>query len=113
MSPLQLHNTRTRAKQTFAPADPSGHAGLFVCGPTVYDTPHLGHAKTYTQFDAREDALAYAEASQERLMLFDHGPVGSPSGACSAGATRKLSRRDRVRKFVPSVLLDLRPRKGA
>lgn len=24
---------------------------LFVCGPTVYDYPHLGHAKTYTQFD--------------------------------------------------------------
>jgi len=24
---------------------------FFVCGPTVYDFPHLGHAKTYTQFD--------------------------------------------------------------
>src|SRR3954463_1416560 len=51
MSPLQLYNTRTRAKQTFVPADPSGRVGLFVCGPTVYDLPHLGHAKTYTQFD--------------------------------------------------------------
>jgi hypothetical protein len=51
MSPLQLCNTRTRAKQTFVPADPSGQVGLFVCGPTVYDLPHLGHAKTYTQFD--------------------------------------------------------------
>jgi cysteinyl-tRNA synthetase len=51
MSPLQLYNTRTRAKQTLVPADPSGQVGLFVCGPTVYDLPHLGHAKTYTQFD--------------------------------------------------------------
>ena len=51
MSPLQLYNTRTRAKQTFVPADPSGQVGLFDCGPTVYDLPHLGHAKTYTQFD--------------------------------------------------------------
>jgi cysteinyl-tRNA synthetase len=50
MSPLQLYNTRTRAKQAFVPADPSGQVGLFVCGPTVYDLPHLGHAKTYTQF---------------------------------------------------------------
>ena len=39
MSPLQLHNTRTRAKQTFVPADPSGQVGLFVCGPTVYGPP--------------------------------------------------------------------------
>jgi cysteinyl-tRNA synthetase len=51
MSPLQLYNTRTRAKQTFVPADASGQVGLFVCGPTVYDLPQLGHAKTYTQFD--------------------------------------------------------------
>jgi hypothetical protein len=51
MSPLQLYNTRTRAKQTFVPADPSGQVGLFVCGPTAYDLPHPGHAKTYTQFD--------------------------------------------------------------
>ena len=49
--PPALYDTRTRAKQTFVPADPSGRVGLFVCGPTVYDLPHLGHAKTYTQFD--------------------------------------------------------------
>jgi cysteinyl-tRNA synthetase len=51
MSPLQLYTTRMCAKQTFVPADPSGQVGLFACGPTVYDLPHLGHAKTYTQFD--------------------------------------------------------------
>src|SRR5919197_5276452 len=48
MSPLQLRNTRTRAKHTIVPADPSGTGGLFVCEPTVYDLPHLGHAKAYT-----------------------------------------------------------------
>ena len=68
MSPLQLYDTRTRAKQTFVPADPSGRVGLFVCGPTVYDLPHLGHAKTYTQFDflvrllrARGFAVTYVQ----------------------------------------------------
>ncbi|MBP7822422.1 MAG: cysteine--tRNA ligase [Candidatus Moranbacteria bacterium] len=29
-----------------------GKINFFVCGPTVYDMPHLGHAKTYIQFDA-------------------------------------------------------------
>src|SRR3954453_9262878 len=59
---------RKRAKQTFVPADPSGRVGLFVCGPTVYDLPHLGHAKTYTQFDflvrllrARGFAVTYVQ----------------------------------------------------
>jgi cysteinyl-tRNA synthetase len=68
MSPLQLYNTRTRAKETFVPAAPSGQVGLFVCGPTVYDLPHLGHAKTYTQFDflvrllrARDFAVTYVQ----------------------------------------------------
>lgn len=68
MSPLQLYDTRTRAEQTFVPADPPGQVGLFVCGPTVYDLPHLGHAKTYTQFDflvrllrARGFAVTYVQ----------------------------------------------------
>jgi hypothetical protein len=46
MSALQFYNTRTRAKQTFVPADSSGRVGLFVCGPAAYELPHLGHAKT-------------------------------------------------------------------
>ena len=36
MSPLQLFDTRTRAKQTFVPANPSGHLGVLVCGPTAH-----------------------------------------------------------------------------
>jgi cysteinyl-tRNA synthetase len=51
MSAVQLYNTRTRARQTFVPAEPSGHVALFLCGPTVDDLPHVGRAKTYTQFD--------------------------------------------------------------
>jgi cysteinyl-tRNA synthetase len=50
MSPLELYNTRTRAKQTFIPADPSGGSDC-SSGPTVNDLPHLRHAKTYPQFD--------------------------------------------------------------
>src|ERR671914_718574 len=68
MNSVQLYNTRTRAKETFVPADPSGNVRLFVCGPTVYELPHLGHAKTYTQFDfivrflrARGYAVTYVQ----------------------------------------------------
>ena len=47
---LTLFNTLTRRKQPFEPITP-GIVTMFVCGPTVYDFSHVGHAKTYTQFD--------------------------------------------------------------
>ena len=47
---LRVHNTMTRKKEEFHPLVP-GKVDFFVCGPTVYDDAHIGHAKTYTQFD--------------------------------------------------------------
>jgi cysteinyl-tRNA synthetase len=85
MSPLQLHNTRTRAKQTFAPADPSGHAGLFVCGPTVYDTPHLGHAKTYTRAARALDRLdRFVEGHDPDARTGDPGRASAARTAIDA-----------------------------
>src|SRR5664279_1766984 len=48
--PLQIFNVLGREKQEFEPLVP-GHVGMYVCGPTVYDHPHIGHAKTYVAFD--------------------------------------------------------------
>lgn len=47
---LQLHNTLTKKLEEFVPRE-SNVVHLFVCGPTVYDLSHLGHAKTYVQMD--------------------------------------------------------------
>jgi cysteinyl-tRNA synthetase len=47
---IVLYNTLTRRKEPLEPFDPP-QVRVFVCGPTVYDLSHLGHAKTYTQFD--------------------------------------------------------------
>ena len=47
---LRIFNTLTREVEDFAPQYP-GLVRMFVCGPTVYDLSHAGHAKTYTQFD--------------------------------------------------------------
>lgn len=45
-----IYNTLTRRKEPFTPRE-AGVVRMFVCGPTVYDLSHIGHAKTYTQFD--------------------------------------------------------------
>ena len=47
---IRIYNTLTRRKEDFVPMTP-GVVNMFVCGPTVYDYSHLGHAKTYTHFD--------------------------------------------------------------
>ncbi|HEX5129500.1 MAG TPA: cysteine--tRNA ligase [Usitatibacter sp.] len=47
---LRIYNTLTRQKETFVPRTP-GKAGLYVCGPTVYDFIHIGNARTFTTFD--------------------------------------------------------------
>jgi cysteinyl-tRNA synthetase len=47
---LKLYNTLTRQKDEFIPIEPNV-VKMFVCGPTVYGLSHIGHAKTYTQFD--------------------------------------------------------------
>jgi len=47
---IYLTNTLTKKKERFEPINDK-KVNLFVCGPTVYDHSHLGHAKTYTQFD--------------------------------------------------------------
>ncbi|MEZ4527943.1 MAG: cysteine--tRNA ligase [Desulfobacterales bacterium] len=48
--PLRLYNTLTGHKEIFAPLHP-GKAGIYVCGPTVYDHAHMGHARSAVFFD--------------------------------------------------------------
>ena len=49
-SKLVLYNTLTRRKEVFEPLVP-GRVGMYVCGPTVYGDPHLGHARPAVTFD--------------------------------------------------------------
>jgi len=47
---LRIFNVLGREKQPFEPLE-EGRVGIYVCGPTVQDFAHLGHAKTYISFD--------------------------------------------------------------
>ncbi|WP_426102051.1 cysteine--tRNA ligase [Massilia sp. TSP1-1-2] len=50
MSQLKIYNTLARDKQVFVPIVP-GKAGMYVCGMTVYDYCHIGHARMMMAFD--------------------------------------------------------------
>ena len=47
---LKIHNTLTNQKETFTPIEP-GKVRIYVCGMTVYDLCHLGHARVMVVFD--------------------------------------------------------------
>ncbi|MHC4546162.1 MAG: cysteine--tRNA ligase [Planctomycetota bacterium] len=55
---LKLYNSLTRRKEEFKPLE-EGRVGIYVCGPTVYGHPHLGHAKSYVSFDILVRYLRY------------------------------------------------------
>ena len=47
---LTLHDSARRTRVAFQPADPA-HVRMYVCGPTVYDLPHLGNVRSTVVFD--------------------------------------------------------------
>ncbi len=55
---LQIFNVLGREKVEFKPIQ-DGRVGMYVCGPTVYEHSHLGHAKTYVSFDVVARYLRY------------------------------------------------------
>ena len=50
---LRIYNTLSRALETFSPLQP-GHVRMYVCGMTVYDLCHLGHARSMVAFDVAQ-----------------------------------------------------------
>lgn len=56
---LRIHNTLGNRIETFEPLNPP-RLGMYVCGVTVYDTVHVGHARSYVNFDMIRRYLEYS-----------------------------------------------------
>lgn len=56
---LQIFNTLTRKKESFVPIVP-GKVSMYVCGITIYDFCHVGHARTYVAFDVINRYLRFS-----------------------------------------------------
>ncbi|MBI4160329.1 MAG: cysteine--tRNA ligase [Candidatus Yanofskybacteria bacterium] len=54
---IKIYDTLTRQKKEFLP--PGSRVRMFVCGPTVYDFSHVGHARTYVAYDTIARYLRY------------------------------------------------------
>src|SRR6202000_378690 len=55
---LRIFDTAARAKVDFVPRQ-AGQVSMYVCGPTVYDVPHVGHGRTAVVFDVTRRYLRW------------------------------------------------------
>ncbi|MCC7451250.1 MAG: cysteine--tRNA ligase [Anaerolineae bacterium] len=106
---LRVFNVLGREKVEFKPITP-GKVSMYVCGPTVYDNSHLGHAKTYVSFDmivrylrfAGNDVL-YVQNLTDVGHLLDSGEDRILKKARQASATPMQI----VEKFARSYFEDM------
>ena len=77
---IKLYNTLSRSKEIFAPLVP-GKAGMYVCGPTVYDYAHIGNMRSYIFADLLRRMLEYNGFAVTHVMnITDVGPRMLKSG---------------------------------
>lgn len=98
-----LTNSLTRQKEKFVPLVP-GFVGLYVCGPTVYGAPHLGHARPYITFDVLYrfmSHLGYRVRYVRNITDVGHLVDDADEGE------DKIAKRARIEKLEPMEVVEL------
>ena len=67
---IRLHDTMTREKREFVPADPK-RITMYVCGPTVYGRAHIGNARPAVVFDTLARLIRHELVWSSRLACSD------------------------------------------
>ena len=98
---LKLYNTLSRQKETFKPIH-RGRAGLYTCGPTVYNYAHVGNLRTYIFEDILQRTLEYEGFVVNRVMnITDVGHLTTDS---DAGEDKIEKEAKKERKSVMEVV---------
>ena len=66
---VRIYNTMTRKKEAFEPLEP-GKVRMYVCGPTVYDKAHVGHAMSSIVFDVIRRYLEFKGYQVDHVMNY-------------------------------------------
>ena len=105
MNPAQLYiyNSLTRKKEEFVPMVP-GFVGMYVCGPTVYGQPHLGHARPYITFDVVNRFLEHLGYKVRYVRNITD--VGHLENDADEGED-KIAKKARIEKLEPMEIVEL------
>jgi cysteinyl-tRNA synthetase len=98
---IRLYNTLTRQKEELPD---SKELHLFVCGPTVYDNAHIGHARTYIFFDF----LAKYLRSQGRKVVYLQNITDVDDKIIKRAAEAGISTTELALKFTKSYFEDMK-----
>jgi cysteinyl-tRNA synthetase len=100
---MELYSTLSRKIEPFTTRSP-GRATLFVCGPTVYDFSHIGHARTYAVFDVLAKYLRWTGLEVFYLQNITDVDDKIIKRADESG----ISQKDLARKFESEYHCDMR-----
>jgi len=98
---IQIYNTLTRKKELFNPII-ENHVGMYVCGPTVYGDPHLGHARPGITFDVVFRYLKHADYKVRYVRnITDAGHLEDDSDE----GEDKIAKRARLEQLEPMEIV--------
>ncbi len=100
---LKIYNTLTRQREIFVPIK-EGQVGIYVCGPTVYDHPHIGHAKSYVSFDIVVRYLRHLGYKVRYVQNITD--VGHLTDNADAGED-KIEKRAKLEQVEPMELVEM------
>jgi len=97
-SDLKIFNSLTRTKEDFKPLNPP-FVGMYVCGPTVYGDPHLGHSRPAITFDIVYRFLKYIGCKVRYVSNITD--VGHLEDEVEETGEDKIAKRARLEKLEP------------
>ena len=100
---IKIYNTLTKQKQVFKPIV-DGHVGMYVCGPTVYGDPHLGHARPAITFDVVFRYLQHADYKVRYVRnITDAGHLENDADQ----GEDKIAKKARLEQLEPMEIVQL------
>jgi len=100
---IYLTNSLSRQKEKFEPIH-APHVGMYVCGPTVYGYPHLGHARPYITFDVVARYLSHAGYKVRYVRNITD--VGHLENDADEGED-KIAKKARLEQLEPMEIVEL------
>ncbi len=98
---IQIYNTLTKQKEVFNPIV-KNHVGMYVCGPTVYGDPHLGHARPGITFDVVFRYLKHADYTVRYVRnITDAGHLENDADE----GEDKISKKARLEQLEPMEIV--------